>query len=550
MKRIDKLLLKSFIAPFIATFFIALFVLIMQFLWTYIDDIVGKGAGILILSELLFYLSISLIPTALPIAVLISSVMVMGNLAENYELASLKSAGVPLLRIMQPLMFLTATIACFSFFCSNNLIPLANLKFKSRLYDIRKQKPTLSLEEGVFNDDFKDIIIHIGEKGEDNVTIKDILIYDHSNYNRDRASVITAKSGEMYATADQRYFVMNLFDGSQYQEMQTSGTGKEKNSPFMRTSFKEWTRVFDLSEFEINRTHEELFKSHQTMLSAAQLVDAIDSIDVKIQKRFDNLGAHMSQYFYYVKDSVEERNSRIRDSVKYSRYMQNKPFPINKAPSAAVEKKQEDEMTKAKEALKAKREKQQQQKEKKGKKKKKSRKLAGKIVKQRLDRPLEEYESIFYTFQRSEQGQLVNKAKSFARGIQGQAKTTFSSLGKIKESKVKHIYELNIKFSMALVCFIFLFIGAPMGAIVRKGGFGYPILIAIIFFMLFIVLNVMCKKLAESFVVSANFAAWIPCMILFPIGLMLTFKAMNDSKIINIAPAVSKLEKWLTKSEK
>jgi len=330
VKKIDKLLTSSFIAPFIATFFIALFVLIMQFLWTYIDDIVGKGAGLWIIVELLFYLSISLFPTALPIAVLISSVMLMGNLAENYELASFKSAGVPLLRVMAPLMAVTAVISLFSFFCSNNFIPIANLKFKSRLYDIRKQKPTLSLEEGVFNDDFKDIIIHIGKKGEDNVSIEDILIYDHSNYNRDRASIITAKRGEMYATDGQEYFVMNLYDGSQYQEMEASGTGREKNHPFMRTSFKEWTRIFDLGEFELNRTDERLFKSHQTMLSARQLVVAIDSIDHKIERKIDQLDNHISKYFYYSKDSSYIQS--IADAGKNKKENKNNSLAFKKKP--------------------------------------------------------------------------------------------------------------------------------------------------------------------------------------------------------------------------
>ncbi len=186
-------------------------------IWVYIDDIIGKGAGLLILMEILVYLSMSLIPMALPIAILISSVMVMGNLAERYELSSFKSAGVPLLRIMAPLMVVAGIVAAFSFYCSNYLIPVANLKFKSRLYDIRRQKPTLSLEQGVFNYDFKNYVIHIGDKGEDNKTISDVIIYDHQPINKDRPTLITAKTGEMYTTPDEKFFVMNLFNGTQYQ---------------------------------------------------------------------------------------------------------------------------------------------------------------------------------------------------------------------------------------------------------------------------------------------------------------------------------------------
>ena len=181
MKRIDRLLITSFIPPFIVTFMIALFVLLMQIMWLYIDDIAGKGLGFFILIELIAYKSVSLIPMALPLAILISSVMVLGNLAERYELSSLKSAGVPLLRIMQPLIFVAGAAVVFSFFCSNNLIPIANLKFGSRMYDIQRQKPALSLDEGIFNYDFTGYTIHIKEKEKDDRTIKDVLIYDHTD---------------------------------------------------------------------------------------------------------------------------------------------------------------------------------------------------------------------------------------------------------------------------------------------------------------------------------------------------------------------------------
>ncbi|MEL6866802.1 MAG: LptF/LptG family permease, partial [Bacteroidota bacterium] len=475
MKTIDRLLLRSFIPPFVVTFFIAMFVLIMQFLWTYIDDIIGKGAGLWILMELIFYLSMSLIPTALPIAVLISSVMVMGNLAERYELASLKSAGVPLLRVMKPLMFFMVGISMFSYFCSNNLIPLANLKFKSRLYDIRKQKPTLSLEEGVFNDDFKGFVIHIGEKGADNRSISDVLIYDTNNYNRGKPSMILADHGEMFMTNDKRYFVMNLFKGTQYRELQESGTGEDKTLPFVRTSFNSWTKVFDLSEFDLNRTDEDLFKSHQSMLSTAQLRLAIDSLDDKIHLKLSGMDKQIAQYFYYSKDTVKVK--KIERKVK----QQVPPDSLakEKVLGTASKTNQKPAQNQRKTAVKT---------EKKVNHSPSYQKQV-KAIEQKLDREITAYDYFYETLPRKERIRLFNKAKSFARSIHGHSETTLRALDRVGESRVKHVFELNIKFSMAVVCFIFLFIGAPMGAIVRKGGFGYPILIAIIFFMLFIVLN-------------------------------------------------------------
>lgn len=500
----------------------------MQFLWTYIDDIIGKGASFLIIMELLSYLSVSLIPTALPIAILISSVMVMGNLAEKYELASLKSAGVPLLRIMRPLMFLTFGIAIFSFLCSNYIIPLANLQFKSRLYDIRKQKPTLNLEAGVFNDDFKGFMIHIGKKDKNNRDISDVIIYDHTSQNKEPMQ-ISAKRGEMFNTTDGNYFVMKLYDGTQYQETKQTSKGSSKTYPFSRTSFKEWNKVFDLSEFNINRTDPELFDSHYTMLSVAQLRIKTDSLRIKIDDKLSKLDKQTNQYIgILMKDTVvtdptkaPDRDKLFKDTTSKKITLPGKDSIIPKARSMQIPKKVQAKMI---------------QNEKDHKKStNKSRTTGKEPMKLKIDKSLAEYESFVEILPSDRvKRNLVSKAQSYARNLQSQAKSTLRSTEKYKEGLVKHIYELNIKFSMALVCFIFLFIGAPMGAIVRKGGFGYPILIAIVFFMIYIVLNVFCKKLAESFVLPAELAAWVPCAILFPIGLFLTFRAMNDSKLLDV----------------
>ncbi len=200
MKKIDKYLLSSFIGPFVVSFGIALFVLVMQFLWLYIDEIAGKGASIFILLELIGYMSISTFPMALPIAVLIASVMVMGNLAERYELSSMRSAGIPLIRIMFSLIVVSGGISVFSYFCSDYLIPIANLKFKSRLFDIRRQKPALTLEKGVFNEDFRQFVIRIGDKEKDGETIKNVMIEDQTNLGKAKFNQILADSGQMYTT--------------------------------------------------------------------------------------------------------------------------------------------------------------------------------------------------------------------------------------------------------------------------------------------------------------------------------------------------------------
>ncbi|MEQ8706270.1 MAG: LptF/LptG family permease [Phaeodactylibacter sp.] len=534
MKIVDRLLVKSFIPPFIVTFMIAMFVLVMQVLWLYIDDIAGKGLGLFLILELMGYKSLSLVPMALPLAVLISSVMVMGNMAEKYELSSFKSAGVSLARIMRPIIGFGMITVLASFFCSNNLIPVANLKFGSRMYDIQKQKPALRLEAGIFNDDFDGFAIHIGNKPGDGKRIEDVLIYDHTDANKGKLSQIIASDGEMYATEDGNYFMMNLYDGHQYMEGDPSGSGNSRSYPFVRTNFKSWYKVFDLSEFNLNRTNEELFKSNRSMLTSGQLADAIDSLELKIKRREVGISNQFSSYFDLLEldstflDIPDDEDNLVAAEAERIRAEAEKEDSASAAiePQGAppVSAKQEEERIEERPRVT----------EDKKTDRKPIQSFEGRPLKQVIEEPLESYESIVLLFPESERLRLINKSKSFIRSIQAHAESATRSIDRLRESRVKHIYELHTKYSMALVCFIFVFIGAPMGAIVRKGGFGYPILISIIFFMVFIVLTIFCRKIAESFVLPAAVAAWVPCTVLFPVGIILTRKAMNDSKLVDI----------------
>ncbi len=542
MKTIDRLLVTSFVPPFIVTFMIAMFVLVMQVLWLYIDDIAGKGLGFFLIMELLTYKSLSLVPMALPLAVLISSVMVMGNMAERYELSSLKSAGVSLARVMRPVIFFGAFTVLLSFFCSNNLIPVANLKFGSRMYDIQKQKPALRLEAGIFNDDFDGYAIHIGSKKGDGRSIEDVLIYDHSEANKGRLSQILAGSGEMYATADGRYFVMNLRDGHQYMEADPSGSSDSRSYPFIRTNFESWSKVFDLSEFSLNRTNEDLFKSNRSMMTSGQLGEAIDSFAMKIDRRAVGISNQFSSYFTFMPlDStyLAEEDEEIRlekEAVERELEEKNKQDTVALNLKAGQGARPADIPEPEKGAV--------------------SNKLArpnrfeGRPLLQDVSKPLPEYPTLLETFAAGERQRLLSKSKSFVRSIQAHAESAVRSIDRLKENRVKYIYELHTKYSMAVVCFIFVFIGAPMGAIVRKGGFGYPILISIIFFMIFIVLTIFCRKIAETFVIPAALAAWVPCLVLFPIGVLLTRTAMNDSKLVDLSSYFSAIRKLIGRLNK
>lgn len=511
----DQLVITSFIPPFIVAFSIAMFVLLMQILWLYIDDIAGKGLGPLMILELLVYRSMSLIPMALPLGILIASVMVMGNLAEHYELSSLKSAGVSLIRIIRPLLIFGAVALIFSVYTSNTLIPTANLKFGSRMFDIQQKKPALSLEVGTFNDDFFGYSIHIGEKSGNGRNVADVLIYDQRELNTGELTIITAKEGEMYATEDEQAFVMILKDGYQYVEQRRGQHHNQGKYPYVRTHFETWEKKFDLSEFALDRTNPDLFKSNRQMLTAKQLSEAADSIERKMIEREIELSNYLSNYL-----TTEELDSFfIRQMPEQETEEESSGTPPVGAVAADTNKESVTSIPRVVEFEE--------------RKTQASRGSGGKEVAREIEKPLADYTSFAETFAPLERDRLYRKVRTYARSILNQAESATRTLERLRESRVKHLYDLHMKYSMALICVIFVLIGAPMGAIVRKGGFGYPILVSIIFFMLFVILTIFCRKVAESFVLPAVAAAWLPCAILLPIGVILTSKAMNDSKALD-----------------
>ena len=537
--------------PFIVTFFIAQFVFLMQFIWLYIDEMVGKGAGFGIVLEIIFYNSISIVPMSLPVAILISSVMVMGNLSERYELASLKSAGISLIRVMRPLMYFCFGVTILSFLFSNNVIPYSNLKFKSRLHDLRKAKPTLNLEENVFNEDFKGFVIHIGNKLEDNKTIEDVIIYDHKNYKNGQLSMITAKSGEMLTTDDDSYFIMNLKDGYLYQEGEEKKGTKDKTYPFIRTKFNEWQKVFDLSEFDIDPIDEDLIKNHYTFLSIRQLHNAVDSIDQRIDRYHNRLDEYVKKSFHTLKDEVlaKQRERSAANKAKNAPKKINQPPTTKKSdqktttakkevdpkpkPKSKIPKKQRTNPPKQKTATKQKTPTKAKTNTNKAAKKKKETKKS-RVVNQVLDKDIKSYKNFLETIPVYERTRLKDRAKVTARGILTQAESMQRSIHPKKESRAKHLFQLHSKITMALICTVFLFIGAPMGAIVRKGGFGYPILIAIIFFVTYMVFSLMFERFAKGFVIPGDIAAWCTLIIFLPIGYILTTRAMADKKVIDM----------------
>lgn len=559
MKKIDKLLLTGVIPPFIMTFSIALFVLMMQMLWKHIDDIMGKGASIFMILEYLFYLAIHLIPMALPLAVLMSSLMVIGNLAERYELAVMKSAGIPLVRIMRPLMGFGLIVAIFAFFCANNLTPIATLKFKSRLQDMKKQKPTLSLEEGVFNEDFNKVTIRIGKKDKDGEKIEDVLIYDQDKSSGAAMNRIVAEKGRMYTDAADKYFVMQLENGTQYQAAKKA-KDNDRSLPFVRTSFKEYIKIFDLAEFEIQETDAQIYKNHHAMLSSAQLLTAIDSIDIKSASKVRSLLDYVEPYLYFKKNRDTSQFflpvSAYKDlkGIQKAKAKRNRKTSKNK-PTKSIIDQIENKTNKAPLTKNL------------GKspklKKQVNIKPMTKLGIQPIISPVkktkkkvllinmeEELGSIAAHIPAKEKIKAFKKAVVLSRGIRNQCNLTITSIDRLNKSRVKHTNELYRKMSMAFACFMFLFIGAPMGAIIRKGGFGFPVLVSTLFFVLYIILLMSGQKLSEKGMLTSFVGAWLPCIVLAPVSIFLTYKALNDSKILDLDLYLAPIKKLFEGKEK
>lgn len=544
LKKIDRLLITSFIPPMVLSFMIALFVLTMQFFWLYIDEIMGKGIGVFQIMELISYLTVSFVPLALPIAVLLASVMVFGNLGERYELSSMKSAGISLLRIMMPLVGVAGVIAVLSYFSSNFIIPKANLKFYTRLNDIRKQKPTLALEEGIFNDDFYGYSIYIGKKQKDKKNIEDVIVYDQSKAS-DLILVTRAKKGKMYTTENGNRFVLELNDGEQVEELQASyQEGGRRNYPLMRTKFDQYIKSFDLDEFGINATEESRYSQNQKMLSNGQILIQIDTIQKTILNGQKKIGTGITRMF---EKSIVYTDSLQLDTLNKS-YNNIPEFVPDPSPSVAS-----DKMAAFKAEVEA-----------------MSAKMDSMNVNSQVDtimsngkmfpkpntgvevdlKPGLKVAHFYELLDSARRTKLFRETGTAANMVQSEIINVLFTLQSFKKKEILHWQQFYQKFTLALSCIIFLFIGAPMGAIVRKGGFGYPLLIAIIFFIIYIMASKLFEKLTDSLVLRVEVGVWMTTLLISACGVYLTYRASKDVSSNFLDILTEKIVKLFSKKNK
>ncbi|MBM3420782.1 MAG: YjgP/YjgQ family permease [Bacteroidetes bacterium] len=476
MKKVHLFVIKSFTGPLVLTFFIVLIIQILQFLWLYIDELAGKGLELGIMAELLFQFSLVFVPMALPLAILFASLMTFGNMGEHLELTALKSSGIPLQKIMQPLIVMIAIISVASFFFSNNVLPYSSRKAKTLLWDIRNKRPELNIQAGAFYNGIDGFSIKIGEKDPETNLLKRILIHDHRE-KRGNTNVIYSDSGYMKITPDKSGLIMTLYSGYSYSEIDERGKPESQRSyPFRRDSFEEQTVVVELAGFDLIRSDENLFGAQATMLNIIELTSQIDSLNKTYLNRKQNSFSDFS----------------------FMQMYQGKNFYSIPEPDSVI---------------------------------------------------VPEFE-VFLTFD-SLQSQLKTLAITKALENVKEASRFLDQKAEILHNEIKNIkrYEVDWhkKFTLPFACLVFFFIGAPLGAIIRKGGLGTPSVISVLFFVVYYVISMSAEKLVKENQISSIGGMWLASFILLPVGIMLTYMATTDSVVMNTETYTAFLRKIIKK---
>ena len=460
-KKLDKLILKAFVWPFIATFFITLFVFMMQILWKYIDDLVGKGLDMLTLTKFLIYASATLVTLAMPIAILLSSIMTFGKLGENFELVAIKSSGISLLRFMRPLFFVSIVLSGIAFLFANYIAPVANLKFAVIYHDIYEKSPAFDLKDGVFYDGFRGFSIKVDKKDKDRSTLHNVLIYEQSNGVQD--NTIISQSGKMSMSTDKKFLEFKLENGNRYEE---NGTFNSTKNEFINLGFKEYNKLFDLSQLNLQKTSDSLFMNNIRMKTMRQLNVDLDSLKK-------------------VPDSLYKRNkNQLAFYIKYSNF---KDSVATKKETAIVKEKIPSKKVTAFDAL-----------------------------------IPDSLQNVVYE-------QTLNNVNN-ARNLLQMAAVDYKSQN---DDFTQHEIEWHKKLSLSIACLVLFFIGAPLGSIIRKGGLGLPLVMALVFFMIFYLLNIFGEKFTKEHTLMPIVGMWLPVIVLSPVGFFLTYKAMHDSQLFN-----------------
>lgn len=463
IKKIDIYLLRNFLGLFLATFFIAIFILLMQFMWLHVNDLVGKGIGLSVLAEFFVYATASVVPLALPLAILLSSLITFGNLAERFELTAMKAAGVSLFRIMRPLALAAAILSVGAFYFSNNVLPKAQMKLWALIFSLRQKSPELQIPVGEFYDEINGYHIFVGKKTKGGALVN-MMIYDYSG-GFENAKVMVADTGRLVASPDRRFLILDLTNGESFENLnkkQQRATGTVKNIPYRRETFTHKRLLIDFST-DFNRFDESILEDQHVSKNVAQLVHSIDSMHVISQERCKDQSERMIGDRYFGRE--------IAQNVSL-------PTKLTK----------EDKQMYSLDSL----------------------WTAQDVVKQRQVYSIAREKAYTYTDQVVYNALMLDDANRYIR---------------------KHEIELYRKFTLAFACLIFFFIGAPLGTIIRKGGLGAPVIISVVLFIIYYIIDNTGYKMAREALWPCWAGMWLSSFVLLPTGIWLTYKAATDSPL-------------------
>ncbi len=475
MKKIHKLILTSFIRPFLVTFFIVMFVLMMLFLFKYIDDLVGKGFEWYVILELLCYAAATNVAMALPLSMLLSAIMTFGNLGESYELVAIKAAGVSLRKAMMPLFIIVALFGAAAFAFSDRILPVANLKMGSLLYDVREKQADFLIKPGIFNNAIPGYSIRAQSKSKDGKILYDLMIYDHQS-NTNANNVLLAKEGYMYNSPDNNYMILKLKDGVRYEDSRARNAQHyDPRQQFTRFYFEETEQKFNMEVFQMKRTDESLFKSHHAMLNLKQLNQYTDSTSRELDSVRATVYPEIESYYFF-----------------FNTYYNNSENLTSKKTNTAE--------------------------------------FEGAIV----DQLPKGTRDLVLTSAISQVSYITNTLD---------IKATEEKI--FLDRNLRYDIEWQRKFTLAVSCLLLFGIGAPLGAIIRKGGLGLPVVVAIVFFLIYHILSTVSEKSAKEGNIDVVFGMWLAIIILTPLAIFLTYKATTDSSLFDAEQYKLKLEKFL-----
>lgn len=516
MRKLDKLVLSAFVGPFILTFLVVVFILLMQHMLKYFDDIIGKDLGGEVIGQLLFYFAIFMTPVAMPLAVLLSSLIAFGNLGEHFELTAIKASGISLLRTLQPIFFFVLMLTGVAFYANNYLVPRAALEAYSLLYDIKQKKPALELREGTFYNGIPDISIKVNKKfPNDPDALKEIIVYDHRK-NDGNKEVTVADSGRMSTILNERYLKFELYNGYNYtegasNEREMTGPKAVQNESLTRSRFASSEIVFDLSSYDLKRTDKKWFEGNRIMRNLGELDQDIDSIQGEVKQQSAYHYAYKPTHFQFFK----KRDTIYLPKDIYEHKLARDSSDYKKANSGIIDENYRQDPSSV--AY-----------------------LPQKGDPYKLRRPvifaLPEQDTaaiarVNKLFAKAPTYEEVQGATNMARQVKSQLENTNASVEVYDKELAVFEIQWHKIIASSFACIAMFLIGAPLGAIIKRGGLGIPFLVSILFFIVYYLLSMQGEKLAKQGAISAITGVWAADVILFTIGLFFLRQARVDARL-------------------